>query len=125
MRCTLYLIGDAAYPIRTYLQKNWKICNVANVCKTKFDSSMNFDRVVIENAFASLKNRWQFLTHFNSRVDRATRVVGASCILYNYCKIWGQSVPHVGKFGINGRHGSVILAVCYLKLRNSSFIMLV
>jgi hypothetical protein len=31
MRCTPFLIGDATYPICTYLQKNWKTCNLADV----------------------------------------------------------------------------------------------
>jgi len=36
MRCTPFLIGDATYPICTYLEKNWKTHNLVNVDKTKF-----------------------------------------------------------------------------------------
>jgi len=60
MRCTTFLIGDVTYLIRTYLQKNWKTHNFANVDKTRYDSNMNLRKVVIENAFGSLKNSGDF-----------------------------------------------------------------
>ncbi len=49
------------------------------------DSSMNSRRVIIKNAFGSMENRWCILRHFNSKVDRATRV----SVLHNYCLEWG------------------------------------
>lgn len=61
---------------------------MANVDKTRFDFGINSGRVVIENTFASLKNRWQILKHFNAIVDKAVRVAIACCVLHNYCKIW-------------------------------------
>ena len=93
VRCTPYLIGDAAYPIRTYLIKNWKAPN--DLQKKRFDHSMNSGRVVIEQAFGSLKNRWRILKHFNSRVDRAASVTIACCWLHNYCEMMNQPEPHV------------------------------
>ncbi len=38
---------------------------------------MNSGKVVIENAFDFLKNRWKILKHFNSRVDKAL-------LIYNF-----------------------------------------
>ena len=75
MRCIPYLIVDCAYPIRPYLMKNWKAPN--NIKKKRFDSAMNSTKVTIENAFGTLKNRWRILRHFNSKVDKATRVIVA------------------------------------------------
>jgi hypothetical protein len=57
MRCTPFLIGDAIYPNHTCLQKNWKTRNPADVDNIRYDSNMNSRKVVIENAFGSLKNR--------------------------------------------------------------------
>ncbi len=56
------------------------------------DSSMNLGRVIIKNAFGSLKNRWCILRHFNLKVDRATRVVAYS-VFHNYCLEWGLLKP--------------------------------
>jgi hypothetical protein len=55
MRRTPFLIGDAIYPICTYLQKNWKTCNPTDVDKIRYDSNMNSRKVVIENAFGSFE----------------------------------------------------------------------
>ncbi len=62
--------------------------------KPKYDSSMNSGKVIIENAFGSLKNRWHILRHFSSKVDRVVRVVVACCVLHNYCLRW--SAPKLG-----------------------------
>jgi hypothetical protein len=89
MRCTPFLISDATYPIRTYLQKNWKTHNPTNVDKIRYDYNMNSRKVVIENAFGSLKNKWRILKHFNSRVDKTSPITIACCVLHNYCEMWG------------------------------------
>ncbi len=49
--------------------------------KHKYVCSVNSKKVIIENAFGSLKTKWHILKHFNSRVDRATKVVVIYCIL--------------------------------------------
>ena len=77
MRCIPYLIADSAYLICLYLMKNWKASN--DVQKKRFDNAMNSRRVAIENAFGTLKNRWRILRHFNSRIDKAARVIVACC----------------------------------------------
>jgi len=65
IKCIPFLIGDATYPICNYLQKNWKTCNLIDVDKIKYDFNMNLKKVVMENAFGSLKNNgeiWNILT---------------------------------------------------------------
>ncbi len=94
VRCTPYIIGDAIYPILAYLQKSWNTHNVIDVGKHIYDSSMNLGRVVIENAFGSLKNKWCILRHLNFRVDKVSRVDIACCVLHNYCLKWGT--PKLG-----------------------------
>jgi len=48
---------------------------------------------VIENAFGFLKNKWKTLRHFNSRVDKITKVIVAFCVLHNLYEIWNQLEP--------------------------------
>ncbi len=65
---------------------------------------MNSRRVIIENAFRSLKNRWHILRHFSLRVDRIARVVVACCVFHNYCLGWGArklGPPNVVALGDN------------------------
>jgi hypothetical protein len=50
---------------------------------------MNSWKVVIENAFDFLKNRWKILKHFNYRVDKALLITVFCCKLHNYCEMWG------------------------------------
>jgi hypothetical protein len=89
VRCTFDISSDVIYPIQPYLQKNLKTCNVVDVDMYRYDFNMNLRRVVIENAFGSLKNRWHILRHFNLKVDRVVKVVIACCVLHNYCFEWG------------------------------------
>jgi hypothetical protein len=51
---------------------------------------MNKCKVVIKNAFDSLKNRWKILKQFHFIMDRATKVAIACCVLHNFCEIWNQ-----------------------------------
>jgi hypothetical protein len=89
MRCTPFLIGGATYPICTYLEKNWKTHNLANVDKIKYDSNMNFGRVVRKNALSFLKKKWWILKHFNFKVGRASLITIACYVLHKYCEMWG------------------------------------
>jgi hypothetical protein len=54
---------------------------------------MNLGRVVIENAFGTLKNRWRVLKNFNMKVDRTIRVTVVYCWLHNYCEMQGDLEP--------------------------------
>jgi hypothetical protein len=87
MKCTPFVIGNAAYPICTYLEKNWKNYNLAHVDKIKYDSNMNSGKVVIENAFGSLKNKRKILKHFNSIVNKTSPIIVVCCVLHNYCEM--------------------------------------
>ncbi len=55
---------------------------------------MNLRRVVIENTFGSLKNRWRSLKHFTSRIDRTSSIIVTCCVFHNYCEMW--SAPELG-----------------------------
>ena len=54
-----YLLGDAAYSSHHYLLKSFKpsVNDPRFQDKRRFDESLNFGRVVIEQAFIAFKNR--------------------------------------------------------------------
>ncbi len=64
-------------------------CNPTNVDKIRYDPNMNLGKVVRENAFGSLKNKWKFLKHFNYRVDKTSPIIVVCCVFHNYCEILG------------------------------------
>jgi hypothetical protein len=68
-----------------------KIINLIDMNKIRYDYIMNIQRYSCDkNVFGSLKNRWKILRHFNSRVDRITKVIVACCVLHNLYEIWNQ-----------------------------------
>jgi hypothetical protein len=42
---------------------------------------MNVGRIIIENYFRVLKNRWRILHYINAHVDRALGIVVACCVI--------------------------------------------
>ena len=66
--------------------KNYKPANPAMVDKIRFDSAVNGGRVVIEEAFRSLKNRWRILKAFNMSVEKVAVMTLACYVLHNYYK---------------------------------------
>ncbi len=63
---------------------------------------MNSEKVVIEYAFGSLKNRWKILKHFNSIVNKTLPIIVACCVLHNYYEMWGVPEPRLANARIKG-----------------------
>ena len=89
------LLGDSTYPSRLYLIKSFKPSpnDPKFQDKIMFDESLNYGRVVIEQAFGALKNRWRILKNLNMGVDMDATITLACCVLYNYCEIFPERVP--------------------------------
>ena len=90
-----YLLGDSAYPSRSYLLKIFRPSVNESIFqdKRRFDKSLNYGRDVIEQAFRALKNRWRILKNLNMRIDKAATITIACCVLHNYCEIFLEQVP--------------------------------
>jgi hypothetical protein len=61
--------------------------------KIRFDESLNYGRVVIEQVFGALKNRWRILKILNMGVDRVATITLACCVLHNYYEIFSERIP--------------------------------
>lgn len=93
MRMTPYFTDDYIYPIRIYLQKNWKFHNPNDINKKRYDSNMNSGKVIIEIVFRSLKNQKIILKIFNLSVNKAPIVAITCFVLHSYCEMWKFSKP--------------------------------
>ena len=73
--------------------KNHKPANPAIIDKMRFDSVVNGGKVVIEQTFGSLKNRYRILKAFNMLIEKTVVVTLACCALHNYYEIQHERVP--------------------------------
>jgi hypothetical protein len=60
------------------------------VDQIRFDPSMNKGRVLIKNAFGTLKIQWRILKKFNVLVDQTPMIILACCMLHYFCQLQGM-----------------------------------
>lgn len=85
---TYYLLGDSAYPNRSWLISPYKNYGNLSVRKKKWNFYYSQTRVVIEHSFGLLKGRWRRLLYLNvTNVERAPYIILACCVLHNFCLI--------------------------------------
>ncbi|XP_037509110.1 putative nuclease HARBI1 [Rhipicephalus sanguineus] len=82
-----HLLGDAAYSIREHLltpYKDYGVMTEAQMFYNKCDCST---RVIIENAFGRLKQRFRQLRYIEFQtVDKITQFIIACCTVHNICR---------------------------------------
>ncbi|KAG0442925.1 hypothetical protein HPB47_015477, partial [Ixodes persulcatus] len=81
-----HLLGDAAYPIREHLLTPFKNYGGMTKAKIAYSHQHAATRVVIENAFGLLKQRFRQLRYVEfTTVDNITQLIVACCVLHNIC----------------------------------------
>jgi len=79
-----FLVGDSAYPCVQQLIVPYKDNGHLTRNQRKFNQKLNSCRVVVENTFGCLKQRFRQLYHFKLRdISRMIHVIHACCVLYN------------------------------------------
>ena len=87
----LYLIGDSAYPMKTWLMKPFTHGTVLTSQQKTFNYRLCRARIVVENAYGQLKARWRRLMKRNDmNISNIPEVVTATCILHNMCEVHGE-----------------------------------
>lgn len=83
-----YLLGDSAYPCLKQLIVPYKDNGHLTRAQRSFNQKLSSCRVVIENAFGCLKQRFRQLYHFKLRdIPRMVRVIHACCVLHNIANV--------------------------------------
>ncbi|XP_011700942.1 PREDICTED: putative nuclease HARBI1 [Wasmannia auropunctata] len=83
-----FLVGDSAYPCLKQLLVPYKDNGHLTRNQKIFNQKLSSCRVIIENAFGCLKQRFRQLYHFKLRdIPRMVRVIHACCVLHNMANV--------------------------------------
>ena len=88
----LVILGDPAYPLKTWLMKPYLDHPGITAKEKLFNYRQSRARMVVENAFGRLKGRWRcLLKQLDMKVDNATNVVASCVVLHNICELYGDN----------------------------------
>ncbi|XP_048482845.1 putative nuclease HARBI1 isoform X1 [Plutella xylostella] len=83
----VWLLGDSGYPQRPWLMT--PILNAAsNTPEAQYNEKQMRARVVIENVFGKLKNRWRCCNKdrtLHYKPLKCAQIIQACCVLHNFC----------------------------------------
>ncbi|XP_011880849.1 PREDICTED: putative nuclease HARBI1, partial [Vollenhovia emeryi] len=83
-----YFLGDSAYPCLKQLIVPYRDNGHLTRAQRMFNQRLSSCRVIIENAFGCLKQRFRQLYHFKLRdMVRMVRVIHACCVLHNIANV--------------------------------------
>lgn len=80
-----YLLGDTAFPLQKWLITPFRDNGHLSDHHHLFNSVLSSMRVMVEQSFGHLKERFRHLTRLNVNLDRAEHYVSAACVLHNFC----------------------------------------
>ena len=84
----LYLIGDSAYPLQTWLMKPFPRAAHSLLIMKQYNYRISRACIVVENTYGRLKGRWRrLMKRIAMHIDHIPNIVAAACILHNLCEI--------------------------------------
>ena len=87
----LFLIGDPAYLMLSWLLKRYTIAEVVNREQMAFNYRLSRARNVVEGAFGRLKGRFRcLLTRNNTILKYLPSKIASCCVLHNLCETRGD-----------------------------------
>ncbi|KAL3677667.1 hypothetical protein R1sor_004573 [Riccia sorocarpa] len=94
-----YIIGDAAYPLTSFLMKAFDKRRNGEVSRNNFDKALRRSRVRIEHTFGLLKNRWRIVdTGVPVKLEEVSNIVMACVMLHNFINYKGRRIPDTDRY---------------------------
>jgi hypothetical protein len=91
---SFHLLGDSAYPNIPQLLVPFKATQVLTARQKNYNYRLSATRVVIENAFGILKQRFRQLIMLDFHtVNKITKFIISCCVLHNLCIDAGDEDP--------------------------------
>ncbi|XP_067671679.1 uncharacterized protein [Haliotis asinina] len=85
------ILGDPAYPLRSWLLKPFPNRGALSSSQRVFNSRLSSARMTIENSLGRLKGRWRCLQkRLDVGVEFSCTVIAACVVLHNICEIHNQ-----------------------------------
>ena len=87
----LLIVGDSAYPLKTWLLRPVKDNGTLTREQKKFNKQLSKARIVSKHAIGKTKGRWQVLDkRLDEDSDRIPATIIAACVLHNICTLRGE-----------------------------------
>jgi hypothetical protein len=81
-----HLIGDSAFPLKAWLLVPYKKTAAGLTRSQKeFNRRLSASRIVVENAFGDLKNRFRRCQDIYATIDKTVHIVVTCCVIHNIC----------------------------------------
>ena len=90
----LYIVGDSAYPLLTWLMKPFPHNNNLSREQRRYNYHYRIGRarIVVENCFGQLKAGWcHLLKRLDADIDHIPNTITACCVLHNVCEVYGET----------------------------------
>ena len=80
------IVGDTAYPNKTWLIQSFKDNGGLTRDQRKYNREVSKARIVSKHTFGMTKGRWRvLLKHLDEHSDRIPDTIIACCVLHNIC----------------------------------------
>jgi hypothetical protein len=88
------LVADSAYATHPFILPCFKDTDANTPERRAYNTKLSKTRVVVEQAYGFLKNRWRLLLKpIELELSNVVVVVAACCVLHNFCQVERQPVP--------------------------------
>ena len=114
MRVPRLIVGDSAYALSDWLMKPFTANGNLTLEQVKFNKILSMTRVVVENAYGRLNDRFRCIAkRLDLNVETVCLVIASCCVLHNFCEVmgedfneeWLQGVQlNLGVFPVNPNH---------------------